>query len=55
MQPGLRAQGLRDTMGFNLAALQHLQRRMKSKHATMGEEAQSAPIKRLATPVSAQT
>ncbi|KAK9840307.1 hypothetical protein WJX74_007274 [Apatococcus lobatus] len=48
-------QGLRDTIGFNLAALQYLQRRMKSKHATMGGEAQSVPIKRLSTPASVKT
>ena len=38
-------QGLRDTMGFNLAALNHLQRRLKSRHASMGDEGQIVPVK----------
>ncbi len=42
-------QGLKDTMGFNLAALQHMQRRLKSRHASLGDEAQ-APVKRLTAP-----
>ena len=36
-------------MGFNLAALQHMQRRLTSRHASMGDKAQ-APVKRLEAP-----
>lgn len=47
-----RVQGLKDTMGFNLAALQHLKRSVKERQAGLsmgqgeGEEAVARPVKR---------
>lgn len=42
-------QGLKDTMGFNLAALQHLKRSVKDRHSAMGDDGDiiaQHPVKR---------